>query len=306
MQALLEHSVQNYGPLPSELRLRRVRSRTQSRPSPYPARSMKIAPRSPAKLKTEPVHVPAVHAHPVDKSVLQQLPINHNIPAISVLNPVKPLSPLIVKQEPKRENAFGLAPNARPRVGSTARRTALGWSKRSNGKTSSDLKENVGQGTIMTYVSSSVLVIVCLTICDATLVPASRSESTDLVRVAARHLLLRHDPSGFETATSSVPTRPLCHRSSSYNRHQHKKFLHPLPSPIHASLRSRRRITIYSKCSWRSSHILIFVHFILCFQCFPLLSVSLIFRLTKVLYTYIVLSCALYVCFFCVPTLTVN
>ncbi|KAJ7831679.1 hypothetical protein B0H14DRAFT_2592484 [Mycena olivaceomarginata] len=32
---------------------------------------------------------------------------------------------------PKRENAWGLAPNARPRVASAARRTALGWAKRS-------------------------------------------------------------------------------------------------------------------------------------------------------------------------------
>ncbi|KAG6825404.1 hypothetical protein H0H92_003817 [Tricholoma furcatifolium] len=36
MQALLEHSVKNFGPLPSELRPRRVRSRTSSRCSPYP------------------------------------------------------------------------------------------------------------------------------------------------------------------------------------------------------------------------------------------------------------------------------
>jgi len=36
MQALLEHSVQSYGPLPSELRPCRIRSCTSSRPSPYP------------------------------------------------------------------------------------------------------------------------------------------------------------------------------------------------------------------------------------------------------------------------------
>ncbi|OBZ78004.1 hypothetical protein A0H81_01655 [Grifola frondosa] len=36
MQAMLEHSQKNYGPLPSELRPRRVRSRTSSRASPYP------------------------------------------------------------------------------------------------------------------------------------------------------------------------------------------------------------------------------------------------------------------------------
>lgn len=35
---MLEHSKQNYGPLPSELRAYRVRSRTSSRASPYPVR----------------------------------------------------------------------------------------------------------------------------------------------------------------------------------------------------------------------------------------------------------------------------
>ncbi|KAI0357590.1 hypothetical protein OH77DRAFT_1519472 [Trametes cingulata] len=40
MQAMLEHSQKNYGPLPSELRPHRVRSRTSSRASPYPLRNM--------------------------------------------------------------------------------------------------------------------------------------------------------------------------------------------------------------------------------------------------------------------------
>ncbi|KAI0697861.1 hypothetical protein BC835DRAFT_1413371 [Cytidiella melzeri] len=38
MQALLEHSRQNYGPIPSELCPHRVRSRTSSRPTLYPIR----------------------------------------------------------------------------------------------------------------------------------------------------------------------------------------------------------------------------------------------------------------------------
>jgi serine/arginine repetitive matrix protein 2 len=86
--------------------------------------------------------------------VLQQIPINHNtnlMPAAPSLEALKPFSPLFVDVEPKRENAFGLAPAVRPRVGSTARRTALGWTKRSTGKSSTDLKENVvGQGSGMT------------------------------------------------------------------------------------------------------------------------------------------------------------
>ncbi|KAF8872637.1 hypothetical protein BD779DRAFT_1572174 [Infundibulicybe gibba] len=148
MQALLEHSVQNYGPLPSELRPRRVRSRTQSRPSPYPqARITKTAPSpEPLRMMMPDTHRP-LHTPPV----LQQVPVNSNImSAVPTLDALKPFSPLVLDVEPKRENAFGLAPAARPRVASTARRSALGWSKRSNGKSSSDQKENVSQGSIMT------------------------------------------------------------------------------------------------------------------------------------------------------------
>jgi hypothetical protein len=145
MQALLEHSVQNYGPLPSELRPRRVRSRTQSRPSPYPKAQARAAI---AKIVTPPS--PEVHRTPVP--VLQQIPINRNTNLISTapsLETLKPFSPLAIKVEPKRENAFGLASAARPRVGSTARRTAT---KRTTGKSSTNQKENVvGQGSVMTY-----------------------------------------------------------------------------------------------------------------------------------------------------------
>ncbi|KAF8060726.1 hypothetical protein FPV67DRAFT_304096 [Lyophyllum atratum] len=151
MQALLEHSVQNYGPLPSELRPRRMRSRTSSRPSPYPhARISKVMPPSPEKVQpTAHVNINRSIATPV----LQQIPVNRNLmSAAPSLEALKPFSPLVLDMEPKRENAFGLAPNARPRVGSNARRTALGWSKRSTGagKSSTDQKENVAQGTIMT------------------------------------------------------------------------------------------------------------------------------------------------------------
>ncbi|KAG6865214.1 hypothetical protein C0991_004415 [Blastosporella zonata] len=149
MKALLEHSVQNYGPLPSELRPRRIRSRTSSRASPYPqARVSKVIPPSPEE-KVQPVQ-----SIPANAPVLRQVPINHNImSAAPSLEALKPFSSLVVDIEPKRENAFGLAPHARPRVASTARRTALGWSKRSTGgssKLSTDQKENVGQGMIMT------------------------------------------------------------------------------------------------------------------------------------------------------------
>jgi len=161
MQALLEHSVQNYGPLPSELHPRRMRSRTQSRPSPYPqaqvrAAITKVTPPSPQE------HPPSPDAHRTPVPVLQQISINHNINRMSAapsLEALKLSSSLVAGVEPKRENAFGLAPAARPRVGSTARRTALGWTKRSTGKSSTDQKENVkvgGQGAVMTYVICSL------------------------------------------------------------------------------------------------------------------------------------------------------
>ncbi|KAJ6619274.1 hypothetical protein B0H10DRAFT_2216971 [Mycena sp. CBHHK59/15] len=120
MQALLEHSVRNYGPLPSELGPRRVRSRTQSRASPYPRPSQTASP----ELQTQRPS-PAV--------------LHHTFSSNAALQAVE------------RENAWGLAPNARPRVASAARRTALGWAKRST-KASTDLKENsitAGQGSFM-------------------------------------------------------------------------------------------------------------------------------------------------------------
>ena len=90
--------------------------------------------------------------------VLQEVKVNTNSvkPSSTVpsLEAIKPFSPIFLDVEPKRENAYGLAPMARPRVPSNARRTALGWTKRSTGgKSSTDQKENVvGQGAVMTFV----------------------------------------------------------------------------------------------------------------------------------------------------------
>ncbi|KAF8959872.1 hypothetical protein BDZ97DRAFT_1666634 [Flammula alnicola] len=151
MQALLEHSVQTYGPLPSDLRPRRMRSRTSSRPSPYPQARI-----SKGTLSPEQTRISNSIIDHQRTPVLQQKPVNKNIHMMATapsLEALKPFSPLVMDIEPKRENAFGLAPNVRPRVGSTARRTALGWSKRSNGngKSSTDQKENVAAtGIVMT------------------------------------------------------------------------------------------------------------------------------------------------------------
>ena len=84
--------------------------------------------------------------------VLKEVKVSTNVKSstVSSLEAIKPFSPIFLDVEPKRENAYGLAPTARPRVPSNARRTALGWSKRSTGgKSSTDQKENVvEQGAI--------------------------------------------------------------------------------------------------------------------------------------------------------------
>ena len=92
--------------------------------------------------------------------VLQEVKVNTNVKASTApsIEAIKPFSPMFLDVEPKRENAYGLAPLARPRVPSNARRTALGWSKRSSGKSSTDQKENVvGQGAVMTFVLFSLV-----------------------------------------------------------------------------------------------------------------------------------------------------
>ncbi|THH16199.1 hypothetical protein EW146_g4403 [Bondarzewia mesenterica] len=134
MQAMLEHSKQTYIPLSSALRpRRRTRSRTHSRPSPYP----RAAERSPIR-----------HRSPAAVAPLQDRTVNSNISMIQVL----PFDP---EKEVNLKN-FGLP--ARPRVGSNARRTALGWSKRSTGrgskenrnKENKENKENTSYGSIAT------------------------------------------------------------------------------------------------------------------------------------------------------------
>ena len=87
---------------------------------------------------------PVSNAH--EQSILREVHRNTNInmptppPALGEL---KPFSPFNVELEASKQgkNAFGLP--ARPRVTSSTRRAALGWSKRSTGKSSTqDCKEN--------------------------------------------------------------------------------------------------------------------------------------------------------------------
>lgn len=139
MQALLEYSIQHYGPLPSELRPKRVRSRTPSRASPYPPTSVLKAAASPELITKQ---LDNVYCNATSSPLRDVLPDAN----MTVSPASKPFCPLI--EDPKRENAWGPAAT-RPRVGSNARRgTALGWAKRNNGKTPTKLKENTSKMNI--------------------------------------------------------------------------------------------------------------------------------------------------------------
>ncbi|PPQ93119.1 hypothetical protein CVT25_003354 [Psilocybe cyanescens] len=159
MQSLLQHSTQNYDPLLSELCSHRVRSCTISCLSPYPqGRTSRMTLSLKQKRSTATIDVQD-HRTPV----LQQVLVNWNTRTnrtwtkdngtAPFLGALKAFSPHVVDDDDsraKRENTFRLAPNARLRVGSSVRRTALGWSKRSTGagKSSTDQKENAVSGVI--------------------------------------------------------------------------------------------------------------------------------------------------------------
>ncbi|KAJ2924824.1 hypothetical protein H1R20_g12257, partial [Candolleomyces eurysporus] len=154
MRALLEDSRLTYQPLPAELR--RIRSRKDSRRSPYPqARIIASAasPARPPKAKSS-TQSQASAATPVlkDKTLNANLSLN----VLPALETTKPMSPFVLNitdcaKMPVPASKSSNGP-VRPRVPSAARRSALGWSKRSNGaKTSTDKKENaVGEGSMMT------------------------------------------------------------------------------------------------------------------------------------------------------------
>ena len=153
MKAMLEHSQQNYGPLPLELRCHRVRSRTYSRPSPYPQRTVKSA--SPERPSPQPSprkreEIAADVTVATIAQPLQQKSVNVNsrtpAPAIKDLNPI---SPFMVEFDKSKGDKSLNERTVRPRVTSSTRRAALGWSKRNPGK-SSELKENTSIGTLTT------------------------------------------------------------------------------------------------------------------------------------------------------------
>ncbi|KAI9454192.1 hypothetical protein F5148DRAFT_1288750 [Russula earlei] len=133
MRALLEHSRQTYGPLSAEYR--RIRSRTSSRPSPYPQpkRAVKIS-LSPVVVRQEilsllppkPATAPALSTAqpPIFVSQpLQQHTVNPNI----ITAEISPLAPgKSVKCDP------GLLPHSQ--LSSQARRSVFGRTARSAGK----------------------------------------------------------------------------------------------------------------------------------------------------------------------------
>jgi len=143
MQALLEHSIQNYHPLPSDLR--RGCSRARSRPSPYP-RSIKTS--FSFSLANDQLRAAVVNsiAAASDTSPVQLIP---NALREATFDPNMIASPqccekfadekpIFISGDP--EHVFGLPP--RPCVASTACRAALGWSKRSIARTGPENKEN--------------------------------------------------------------------------------------------------------------------------------------------------------------------
>ncbi|KAJ3972631.1 hypothetical protein EV361DRAFT_970780 [Lentinula raphanica] len=156
MKALLASSVENYGPLPSDLRPRR--RRTSSRPSPYPqGRTIRVSlspeyPRPNFVKETSSWTSNATQSPP-----LREVTANPNIafdsPAPNPLINKKVFS----RQTNSPEKVMQKRDNVRPRVPSTTRRNALGWTKRS-AKASSELKENnsFGQGMGLTPGNNSL------------------------------------------------------------------------------------------------------------------------------------------------------
>jgi serine/arginine repetitive matrix protein 2 len=151
MKAMLEHSQRNYMELPPALRAPRVRSRTSSRASPY-VRAAIAAGVSPSSLSSHSREssissiTEVLPSFAARTTVLQPVVVHTNMasPAMSVKSAkgkkatIKP-----------REDALEKDKNAtiRPRVNSSARRSALGWVKR--GPKSSGQKENTSAGSLM-------------------------------------------------------------------------------------------------------------------------------------------------------------
>jgi len=130
MQVLLGHSVQSYDALPSKLHPSRVRSLASSRPSPYPASRISKSSVTTNSLKdhTQIDNVKIVHHHSCFRSSATCLSPRIHLICCTCARRAQILLPAcdtLVKDEKL---------NTRPRVTSTARRSVLGWSKRTTDK----------------------------------------------------------------------------------------------------------------------------------------------------------------------------
>ncbi|KAF8269417.1 hypothetical protein EI94DRAFT_1725227 [Lactarius quietus] len=133
MRALLEHSRQTYGSLPAELR--RIRSRTSSRPTPYPQpqRAARVSLSSPTvrldlpTIQTSPVSVPSI-APTLMPQALQQRSINPNAVVAEGL-------PLEVTSKSAKVDSGSFSQS---RIGPDLRRNVPGRAKRGFGKENKD------------------------------------------------------------------------------------------------------------------------------------------------------------------------
>ncbi|KZT71092.1 hypothetical protein DAEQUDRAFT_136451 [Daedalea quercina L-15889] len=158
MCAMLEHSQKNYGPLPSDLRPRRIRSRTSSRASPYPLPNHRtsFSPDKPMQVyldASSELHISPQQAP--SSSVLREVSANVKnqspVPALEAIKPFTPFNVEFNKSKPDISNDSFVPPvPARPRVTSSVRRNALGWKRQTGKSSSSTQKENVNQGMLIT------------------------------------------------------------------------------------------------------------------------------------------------------------
>ncbi|KAH9846904.1 hypothetical protein C2E23DRAFT_872120 [Lenzites betulinus] len=157
MQAMLEHSQKNYGPLPSELRPHRVRSRTSSRASPYPSRNMRASFSPEKPLRASPIQVftdapTKSFAFLNEPPVLREVRRNANVTTTSpapALDEIKPFSPLHIELDTSKQGKTAMGLPTRPRVTSSTRRAALGWSKRTAKSSGKEAKENLSASMII-------------------------------------------------------------------------------------------------------------------------------------------------------------
>ncbi|KAI5117598.1 hypothetical protein M0805_006712 [Coniferiporia weirii] len=161
MQALLEHSLNTYGPLPSELRGCRRRTRTLSRPSPYPRvfTQPSVESRPPIVRNNQDTSSVVQKPNPLrDVTVDSNLNTEAQI-AAPALNPLKPFTPFSVKFKEKGQTSSTTKTKTshdlptggiRPRVPANMRKNVSGGAAKVNGgkspRKAKENKENAAHG----------------------------------------------------------------------------------------------------------------------------------------------------------------